>query len=152
MKSYKLSWMKALVIFSLLGASGASAQVPNEERCAWDKIYTNAEANERINWALHCGYITPQQALSYRYYYDVVSCTIQLKPVYSYPTFGWLYPDIRYTVVWAAPTDAWATCAIPFQYNNYAHAVAECPVSEDIPPPDPCIIDDGTDIRFCPLP
>jgi hypothetical protein len=116
------------VALVFLFATSASAQVPNEGRCASDQLYSNTVANERIEWALRCGHITAQQAWSYRNEFDVAAGMPKPKTLYTYPLFGWLYPDIYRTVVWVAPTDRNAQCPLPYNgtYGGYARVVSEC--------------------------
>ncbi|MCP3137651.1 Hint domain-containing protein [Pyxidicoccus xibeiensis] len=114
----------AVLLFT--GAT-ASAQVPNEGRCASDQLFSNAAANERIEWALRCGYINSQAAFSYRYYFDVAASAVKPKDLFTYPLFGWL-TNIYNTLVWVAPTDRNASCTVPYNatYGGNAHVVDEC--------------------------
>ncbi|MCP3137650.1 hypothetical protein [Pyxidicoccus xibeiensis] len=121
-----LPWGKSLLVSLLLGGT-ASAQVPNEGRCAADPLFNNAQSNERIEWALRCGYITPQMAWGYRYYFDVSTSTVRPKAVYTYPLFGWL-TDLYTSLVWVAPINRSASCQVPYSaaHGAYAHVITEC--------------------------
>ena len=115
----------SVVVLLFTGAT-ASAQVPNEGRCASDQLYSNIDANERIEWALRCNHITAQAAWSYRNYFDITTSTPRTKTLYTYPLFGWAV-DIYNTLVWIAPINRNAPCNVGFNatYGN-ARVVAEC--------------------------
>ena len=123
-----LPWGKSLAVMMLLGATGASAQVANEGRCASDQLFTNAQANERIEWALRCGTITAQQAFDFRNFFDPASGTVQPKPIYTYPVYGWPASVAANAIVWVAPTDRNTSCTLPYSaaHGGYARVVTEC--------------------------
>jgi hypothetical protein len=120
-----LSIAAAVLLFT---GSTAYAQVPNEGRCASDQLYSNADADERIEWALRCNHINAQAAWSYRNYFDITTSTPRTKTLYTYPLFGWPV-DLYNTLVWNAPINRNAPCTVGFNatYGN-ARVVGECQV------------------------
>ncbi|MCP3137649.1 Hint domain-containing protein [Pyxidicoccus xibeiensis] len=122
-----IPWGQSLLVVMLLGATGASAQVV-EGRCASDQLFNNAQANERVEWALRCGKITAQQAFDYRSFFDPSSGTIQPKSLYTYPVFGWEASATANAAVWVAPTDRNAACTVPYSapHGGGARVVTDC--------------------------
>jgi len=111
----------------LLGASGALAQPTNEGRCASDQL-TPAQANERIEWALRCGYISAQKAFDYRYFYNFSTGKVEPKASYTYPVFGWPASATSNAVVWVAPLDRNTSCPVAYSatLGGSARVVSDC--------------------------
>jgi len=122
-----------LAVVASASASGAAFDAPAGDpqadvasRCIEeDPIRTNAEAVERVNWAIGCNLIS--QKWEYKFYYDVDANGNRVKKaLFQYPTFA--HDDHAVTdppqwPVWTPARDAngkFTDCSVPPDVKFYS--------------------------------